>query len=294
MLGVKGMITRDINVDRSFAIAAPNSPLCQQFGTTVCKKFGALAYEDNGNTSHYNALVVSVKRSFSKRVQFNGSYTLSKAENLSDDSVATEGISPVSNPFNYDAERGPAITDQRHRFVLSGILDLSRIPPFYGGGWQLSAVSSFATPLPFDVLQASPAPDGISLNRPPGVTRNEGNRGSQTHLLDLINAFRVSQGLPALNRPLTPENLNMRNTDLRLSKTLSLRESRLTISLMAEGYNIFNQTNFISNSGPGGGWIGKGVQNIADSGSVGEPRSTPGVLGSGGPRTIQLSVRLTF
>jgi hypothetical protein len=294
MLGVKGMITRDINVDRSFAIAAPNAPLCLQFGNAVCKNFGALAYEDNGNTSHYDALVVSVKTSLGKRAQFDSSYTLSKAENLSDDSVATEGISPVSNPFNYDEERGPAISDQRHRFLLSGILDMSHIPLFWGGGWQLSAVSSFATPLPFDVLQPSPAPDGISLNRPPGVTRNEGNRGSQIRLLSLINAFRISQGLPALNRPLTPQNLNMRNTDLRLSKALSLRDSGLTLSFMAESYNIFNQTNFISNGGPGGGWSNKGVQNIAVSDSVGEPRSTPGVLGSGGPRTIQVSVRLSF
>jgi len=294
MLGVKGMITRDINVDRRFAIAAAGSPLCLQFGNSVCRQFGALPFEDNGDTSHYNALVVSVKRAFSKRIQLSTSYTLSKAENLADDSVATEGISPISNPFNFNAERGPAITDQRHRFVLSGIIDLSHLPPFVGRGWQMSALSSFNTPLPFDVLQPSPAADGISLNRPPGVTRNEGNRGSETHLLNLVNSFRISQGFPALNRQLTPENLNMRDTDLRLSKTLSFGEGGLTVSLMAEGFNIFNQTNFISNSGPGGGWISKGVQNIAVSDSVGLPRATPGVLGQGGPRTIQLSGRLSF
>jgi len=294
MLGVKGLFTRDINVDPDFRIASPNSPLCLQFGNSVCQQFGALAYEDNGSVAHYNALVVSVRKPLRKRAKFEASYTFSKTENLSDDSVATEGISPVSNPFNLNAERGPAITDERHRFVLTGILDMSRVPPFFGHGWQLSAVSAFATPLPFEVLTASPAPDGISISRPPGITRNEGDRGSQTRLLKLINSYRISKGLPAIVRPLTPQNLNMRYTDIRLSKSLFLRDSGVTVSLMAECFNLFNQTNFISNSGPGGGWIGKGVQNIADSDSVGKARSTPGVLGVGGPRTIEFGARLRF
>ncbi len=294
MLGVKGMITRDINVDPSFAIAAPQSPLCEQFGNSVCKQFGALPYEDNGNTSHYNALVVSLKKRFSKRIQINTSYTLSKSDNFSDDSVATEGISPVSNPFNYAAERGPAITDQRHRFVFSGILDPSRFPPFFGTGWLIAVVSSFSTPLPIDILQASPAPDGVSILRPPGITRNQGNRGSPAQLLNLVNAFRNSEGVPVLTRPLFPQNLNFRDTDVRLSKTLFLGRRDASLTLSVEAYNLFNQTNFISNGGPGGGWMGSGVQNIATSNFVGEARSTPGVLGSGGPRTIQFAARFSF
>ena len=87
--------------------------------------------------------------------------------------------------------------------------------------------------------------------RPPGLTRNNGARGSETQNLQFINSYRVSQGLTPLNRELEPLSLDTRDTDLRLSKTFAIKE-RFRVKLQAEVLNLLNSANFISNSGNAG------------------------------------------
>ncbi len=126
------------------------------------------------------------------------------------------------------------------------------------GKFPLSAPS--ATPLPYDIIEASPAADGSTPVRPPGLTRNNGARGSQTQVLQFINSYRVSQGLTPINRQLDPLSLNTRDTDLRLSKTFAIKE-RFKVKLQAEAFNLLNSANFISNSGNAGN-AGFGFSNM--------------------------------
>ena len=157
-LGVRGFISRNINVDQNFNTATPDAPLCQMYGTVaICSQFGAVPWVQNGDHLHYNAFVVALQKNMSDRFLFNTSYTLSKAENESDDST---GSTLASDPFNFRADYGAAQTDQRNRFIFSGVFDPSHLPPFFGKGWQISLISSFSTPLPFSITEASPAPDG--------------------------------------------------------------------------------------------------------------------------------------
>jgi len=230
----------------------------------------------------------------SKRFSLNSSYTLSKANNEYDDPTGA-GNSLLSNPFNFRADYGPAQTDQRHRFIFSGIFDPSRLPPFFGKGWEISLISTFNTPLPYDIVASSPNADGATPIRPPGISRNNGARGSQARVLQLINNYRASLGLAPLNRPLNPLSLNVRDTDLRLSKTLPIRD-RFKLKLQGEVFNLLNSSNFISNSGNAGnaGFGFSGVSGIADSDNIGLPSSTQGALGSGGPRSFQFSAQLSF
>src|SRR5439155_929010 len=149
-------------------------------------------------------------------------WELSKGLVLSMDVVHSLGLKGIlSNPFNYQADRGPAVTDQRHRFIFSAIVDPSRLPPFFGNGWEIALISSYNTPLPYDITAGTQS-DGITPLRPAGIQRNNGNRGSQSALLADINAYRAGQGLPLINRQLTPNDLNFRSTDLRLSRTIPL------------------------------------------------------------------------
>jgi carboxypeptidase family protein/TonB-dependent receptor-like protein len=289
-LGIKGILSRDINVDPAFNVAVPAAPLCRQFGMSVCSQFGATTWISNGDTLNYNAFIIALNKSLSQRLQFNTSYTFSKAENLYNESVGSGGDN-LSNPFNYQADHGPAVTDQRHRFIFSAIVDPSRLPPFFGNGWELALISSYNTPLPYDIT-AGTQPDGITPLRPTGIHRNNGNRGSQSTLLANINAYRASQGLPLINRQLTPNDLNFRSTDLRLSRTIPLGE-HFRLRLQGEVFNVFNSPNFISNSGHAGFGV-SGIVGDANSSSVGLPTSTPGVLGVGGPRAFQLSARVSF
>ena len=287
-LGVKGMVNRDVNVDQNFNVAAPGALLCQQFGNATCQLFGAFPQEFNADRLHYNALVFAMNGHFARRFEVNGSYTYSKADNLSDDNVGSESVLPSTNPFNVLVDRGPALTDQRHRIVASGMIDLSHWLP--GRGWEFGVVSGFNTPLPFTIIEATAANDGITYLRPPGIGRNTGNRGSEAKTLALVNAYRASEGLAPLNRPLTPKSLNTASTSLRLSKEIAFNE-RLSLRLQGETFNVFNKPNYVTNSGPYGG---EGVMNIADSDQLGLPRTTQGVLSDEGPRTFQFSVRFKF
>lgn len=301
-LGVRGFISRNINVDPNFNTATADAPLCQMYGMSICSQFGAVPWVSNGDHLHYNAFVVELKKTMSNRFQFDTSYTLSKAENETDDST---GTSLVSNPFNFRADYGAAQTDQRNRFIFSGILDPSHLPPFFGSGWQISLISSFSTPLPFSITEASPAPDGNSPARPPGIPRNAGARGDQAHELAEINAYRATVlidpnnpglgTLPPLGRPLLTNSLNFRSTDLRVAKEFKIAE-RFKLGMRVEIFNIFNSANFVSNSGNAGAasFGFSGVNGTAESDNIGMPTSTLGVLSDGGPRAFQLSVKFDW
>jgi len=289
-LGLKGILSRDSNVDPNFNIAVPAAPLCHQFGMAVCNQFGATTWISNGDTLNYNALIVALSKSYAKRLQFNTSYTLSKGENLYNETVGSGGDN-LTNPFFYQFDKGAAVTDQRHRFIFSAIADPSHLPPFFGTGWELGLITSYNTPLPYDIT-AGTQTDGITPLRPAGITRNQGNRTSQSTLLAKINAYRATQSLPPITRQLTPNDLNFRSTDLRLTKTIPLGE-RFRLRLQGEVFNLLNSPNFISNSGHAGFGV-SGIVGDANSSSVGLPTSTPGILGVGGPRAFQLSARVTF
>lgn len=290
-LGVKGLVFRDVNVDADFNVAAPGAPLCQEFGNAACQDFGAYPRGYNSDILHYNAGIVTFNAHFLRRYQVNSSYTLAKADNFTDDNVGSEGVTIASNPFDVSADRGPTLNDQRHRIVVNGIADLSHLLP--GGGWEVGFVSTFNTPLPFDIIGSSTQNDGVSPVRPAGIGRNAGARGSATKTLALVNAFRATESLAPLDRPVVPEALNTVTTSLRLSKAIKFGD-RYDLHLQGESFNLFNHLNYISNSGPSAGGAGSGVNHYADSNSLGLPRNTFGVLSSSGPRTFQLSARFNF
>ena len=83
----------------------------------------------------YNGLTVSLEQAIQRhRYQFLRRYTLSKAEDNStdfqsafipeDNGRGRDPPDPTGLPvgFDPDLERGPATHDQRHRFVLSGLV----------------------------------------------------------------------------------------------------------------------------------------------------------------------------
>jgi hypothetical protein len=293
-LGVKGLLSYNINVDPSFATATPGAPLCQMFGQSVCSQFGEVPWDQNGDHLHYNAFVLSVTKIMSQRFSISSSYTYSKANNQYDDSTGA-GNTVLSDPFNFKKDYGPAQTDQRHRFIFTSIVDPSHLPPFFGRGWEIGLITSYTTPLPYDIFESAPQADGATPIRPPGVDRNNGARGSQSHLLQLINNYRASVGLGPLGRPLNPLSLNIADTDLRLSKSFTIKEP-FQLTLTAEAFNLFNHPNFVSNSGNAGnaGFGFSGVNGVANSNNIGLPTSTLGALGAGGPRSFQFAIKLNF
>ena len=126
----------------------------------------------------------------------------------------------VQNSYNPSAERGPSVTDQRHRLVAA----FSAEPRFFHRGhellgrffndWKVSTVVNYGTGRPYNAtVSGDPNQDGNDLNdRLPGYSRN------------------------AFTGP------DYATADLRLTRTIRVHE-RYKINLVAESFNLFNRDN---------------------------------------------------
>jgi hypothetical protein len=100
-----------------------SSPICQPVSGAGCPPdgvpvFGNIFAEDTIANSNYNALQISVERSFSKGLLFQASYTYGKAI---DQGASFEN---ELNPLDFRATRGVSLMDARHRFVFSPYWEL--------------------------------------------------------------------------------------------------------------------------------------------------------------------------
>lgn len=97
---------------------------------------------------------------------------------------------PLSVPpdkFDINGEWGPSRTDARHSVNVGLNTDLI-------GGFRVGANIWTRSALPYNItLGTDPNGDGISNERPAGVSRNSG-RGAPTEILDLTLTWRLSLG----------------------------------------------------------------------------------------------------
>ena len=216
---------------RSVNLARPN------------QNFGALTQLRSIGETFYKALFVEVKRRFANGLQFNVAYTLAKAENTSGtaggDGSASEspfGGASLLNQFDQQASRGNAPTDQRHRFVLSGIYQFPTIKSenkfvrALVNGYQLGGIYTAESGRPYSAT--------ISF---PSLTFTQGGQ--------IYSPFGGGTlGLGGLSlAPDIPRNSNYGannfKLDLRISRTFRVAE-KVKIELLAEGFNVFNRANF--------------------------------------------------
>jgi hypothetical protein len=255
----------------------------------------------------YDGLLVSVEKRFSNHYQFRASYTLSRSSNYANDDQIPFSNGPIdSNDLR--REYGPTPNDQRHRFSLSGLIQLP-------GDVRVAPIFNLASSVPMDIL----LPDGSS--RVCELQRNAGARQFKTGAelnaaLSQINAAGgslcpnpdPSTGFkPRVLVPLVRDDLKFGDSfsslDLRVSKVFRLGE-RWTIEPMAEVFNLFNVTNVLGVSNVNySGFSNVLVRDSNDPSSPGFLRSSSfgqavttagGVFGSGGPRAFQFAARVTF
>jgi hypothetical protein len=174
---------------------------------------------------------------------------------LSDD-IFEPGVPQDSN--NLFADKGPTLRDARHRFVLSGIINLP-------GGLQTSNIVALQSGRPFNITTGvDNNGDGHLKDRPAGVGRNAG-RAAPTYIWDT-----------------------------RLSRPFKIKE-RLTISPTVDMFNVVNHANFDAESYVGTLNAGCSVGPPA-CGTMQNPGSEFGkptdIISP--PRQLQLGVRATF
>ncbi len=209
--------------------------------------------------SFYNSLQMRINRRFSRRLQFQASYTLSKAVDDSSVAVAPSdalrhgGSSP--NFFDPKFDRGLSNFHIGHNFAWNFTLRLPSAGNLDGywsalfGGWQLSGIVALASGSPFspllahDQAQSGAFDAGQRPDLTPGAASNPIRPGNPDGYFD-ASAFslppRGSFGNLGRNTLIGP---GLANIDIGLIKNMILAE-RLRLQLRVEFFNLFNRANF--------------------------------------------------
>lgn len=217
----------------------------------------------------YQGAIFEVKKSLSNHWSLLGSYTFSKA--FDDATDYNTDYSP-QDPTNLAADRALSSFDERHKVVVASVLE----SPFKNkilSGFELAPIVQYHSGHPFNLL-AGEAVNGDNHptdGRPIGANRNTG---------------------------LGP---NYADFDLRIDRVFNLGE-KFKLHFLAEGFNLFNRTNYASVNdevGPDFGLPlaegGEGYTTFHVHGSAALSPSQPLGFTSALPmRQIQLAVRLTF
>ena len=272
--------------------------------------------------SWYDGLIASIEHRPTKlgpiSYQYNISYTLSKTFDYSDDDQLTasadEQVDLVEGINDLRREKGYAVTDERHRLTLYGEAQLP---------WRfsLAPIYTFGSGVPADTFLPGTANSaGASGSRLPLLPRNAIARevSNSNQLNALINQWNSLPACPAAFPCLAggqlqtvPAGINFfspfSSLDMRLKKEINLGE-RVRMSLIGEGFNMFNETNIRGSSAAN--FSGRNITISpyvpAQSGPPPVPAqavqtnfysavsTAGGFFGSGGPRAFQFAARVDF
>ncbi|MFL6374903.1 MAG: TonB-dependent receptor domain-containing protein [Pyrinomonadaceae bacterium] len=179
-------------------------------------------------SSEYYGLTLQANRRLTNGIQFQSSYTYSKAtDNGQNSQTFTTGNSPL-DPFNLDDERSTSSFDTPHHFVASlvyspnmlfGVGHDSAVGRAIFGGWTIAPIVTGSS--------------GFAYTATAGTGNISG--GTSTGVLGAGGSNRIPNTKPNTFR--TP---HFWDVDLRISRRFNLGEKR-NIEFLAEGFNIFNK-----------------------------------------------------
>lgn len=253
---------------------APGSP-CALIGGVINPCFAnPLLLQNNVYSSVGSALyeggILEVKKRFSSHFSILANYTLSKA--FDDTTDFNSDFGPVDNT-NLNLERSLSSFDQRHKVVFATVADTGHFGGPVFSNFQLAPIVRYNSGHPFDLLAGADVNgDNHSTNdRPIGAARNTG---------------------------LGPDYIDF---DMRISRSFKMGE-RANLQILAEGFNLFNRTNFASVNnvvGPNfglpvaAGGSGATTFNVSGNSSL-SPSQPLGFTSAFPMRQLQLGIRIGF
>jgi hypothetical protein len=270
---------------------------------------------DSSAKSWYDGLLVSVGHREGRvkgiGYEYNISYTLSKTFDYSNDDQLEnnnkdEQVNLVEGTSGLRKEKGYSLTDERHRLTLYGEMKL----PY---GFSLAPLYTFGSGVPADTFLPGTASSttGTSGSRLPILPRNAlgreiKNSDQLNTVIDNWNALPACPSTYPCNSggaiAHVPGGINFfspfSSLDLRLKKQFRIAD-RMTLSLMGEGFNMFNQVNVRGTSKANFAGrnlsIGPATAGAPVQADFYRPATIAGgFFGSGGPRAFQFATRLEF
>lgn len=132
-------------------------------GTSVQNPYAEVDYKTSGADDRYNALQLSLQRSFSTGLTMNAQYTYGKSEGTSAGSNEARTSAQLDN---FEADRGRNNFDIRHNFNLSALYELpigrgkrwdfGRTGNVLIGGWEIGGIFNARSGIPIEVLVVRP------------------------------------------------------------------------------------------------------------------------------------------
>jgi hypothetical protein len=285
-----GAVGRDLL--RNTDLVSPNS------------NFGFVGVTSNSATSDYQALQVKFERRLSQGLQALASYTWSHSiDNASTDAFANYLNTPgsVANP---NIDRGDSDFDIRHAFTAgvtysvpspkSNMFARSTL-----GNWSVDSFIFARTAPPVDVVSGLVFADGIGLYPRPDVMAGVPLvlYGSQ------YPGGKVFNPAPFTAPPTGQQGDLGRNVlrgfgawqeDLALQRQFHVTE-KVGLRFRGEFFNIFNHPNFGSpNNNLTSPLFGQSTQTLASSLAGGNNAGFNPLYQIGGPRSVQLALKLIF
>ncbi|HTC95677.1 MAG TPA: TonB-dependent receptor [Terriglobales bacterium] len=223
----------------------------------------------------YNGGILEINKRFSHHFTLMANYTYSKGIDTTTD--FNSDYAPMDETTSLRAERAVSDFDQRHKLVIAGTFET----PWKGtcadgidclfGGLSFSPIIRYNSSHPFNLLAGTDVNgDNHATNdRPIGVPRNSG---------------------------IGPDFLTF---DMRVARRIPIGE-RYAVQLTAEGFNLFNRSNFASVNNVVGPSFSTASTfttfNVQGSKSLAPttPLGFTSMLPVNGWRQLQFGVRLTF
>ena len=240
-----------------------------RFGAGPFTNFARIISFQSTAESRYNGLTLELNRRLSQGMSVRAAYTLGRVIDTVPDATAvvpgssSDDAKYASNPADFEVDRTVGINDQRHRLVLSGVVQTAGI----GSGaahaltrhWSLSAIYTASSGQPYSARVGN-----LDLNNDQN-TRNDLAPGTRR------NEFR----LPIYSA-----------LDLRVTRSIPV-SGRFAFQPMFEVFNLLNATN-VNNVNTTRYGVNTTTNVLTPNASFAQP------LGTAGQRIIQLAMRLTF
>jgi hypothetical protein len=219
--------------------------------------YGTITYYETSAKSRYHGLLSSFNYRFGNGFTLTAAYTFSK--NLTDSTNDRDAVDQPQNPFDVRPEYAEARTSRPHVFSASYVYELpffrndsSALKRVLLGGYQISGITNLESGAPVARVTISDTLSGQRGLYPNVVTDPNGGRAGTTDPTGLPFIFDPLAFAPAPNgtfgnAPRAFSRLPGRNqTNLSLVKNIYFNtEKGRYLQLRAEGFNIFNHTQFI-------------------------------------------------
>lgn len=263
----------------------------------------------NGARSSYHALETQYRRRFSKSFQAQASYTYSHAIDTTSPGFPGDGFSIL-----YNERRASSSFDARHIANVSGTWNL----PVPDAGsfriilrdWSVQGMVAFRTALPLNIQTITPVTSETSkkdsTNNPMGfLTLIYPNyTGQPVYISDpnapggrRLNSAAFAQPTSYVQGTLGPNavrGFRLLQADVSLRRQIPLGE-RWNAQFSVEGFNILNNPNFANPLAAGNANLASGTFGIASTMlNQGSGSAVNSLYQNGGPRSLQLALRLQF